>query len=235
MSLISPPATLSLSGLHWKQKLDDEYIGYIQSRPLRKLDLQCSCVTGQVFSKLLPLQNLTALTISHNIKLKDLGEISQLTKLAFLDLSHCIDINRAEFMKIAKLTNLTSLNLCSTGITNVQLERIATVKGLLFLDISYCHRMTIEGMSVVNRRLTNLTSLSIAGCINIQDTLSSIDQLTNLTSLNTSGCMPITAKGRLAIHRFTNLTYLDLTDTEIKATDLGELSKLTQLTSIKGI
>ena len=86
-----------------------------------------------------------------------------LKKLKVLDVSETGLSDAAVGSVISSLKNLKVLKLSGCRITMTNLEHIGKVAALEVLDLSYCWRVTDDGLRVVAEKLTCLTKLCIKG------------------------------------------------------------------------
>jgi len=90
--------------------------------------------------------------------------------------------------------NLKKICLFSCDITNVGLKKLAGLKSLTSLDLSYCKQLTDVRLKEL-AGLKSLTSLDLSGC-NLTDVgLKEIVHLKSLTSLDLSFCKQLTDVG----------------------------------------
>lgn len=101
-----------------------------------------------------------------NIKDDDLyyliKELSGCTALTYLDLAENRNITDEGTVRLAGLTSLTHLNLSSCSIHDVTLQTLAEMKRLIWLNLSYCHRLTGTGLRWL-KALPNLQYLDLQG------------------------------------------------------------------------
>ena len=148
--------------------------------------------------------------------LTDAAPLAKLTNLTGLNLS---GTQVSDAAPLAKLTNLTGLNLSGTQVSDAApLAKLTTLTGL-----------NLSGTQVSDAaplaELTNLTGLNLSGT-QVSDA-APLAKLTNLTGLNLSGTQVSDAT---PLAKLTNLTGLNLSGTQVS--DAAQFEKLTNLTEL---
>ena len=140
-----------------------------------------------------------------------LRELSRLTGLKSLNLSHCSNLTDKGLRAVSSLTGLTSLNLrdCSK-VSNKGLQVVSSLTGLTSLNLTWCELVTDEGLRVVSS-LTGITSLDLWACSNVTDKgMRTLSRLTRLNSLDISRCDKVTDPGLRVVGSLTGLTSLSI-------------------------
>jgi hypothetical protein len=84
-------------------------------------------------------------------------DMSRLTTLTTLHLTHCLTVKDKQVLELSHLTGLTDLSLDSCfNVTSVGLQTLSNLTALITLNLSYCANVSDE----VLRALSSLTSLS---------------------------------------------------------------------------
>lgn len=86
--------------------------------------------------------------------------------VTFLNLAENRNVTEIGIAHLASLPWLTRLNLSSCSIHNSSLGVLSSLKKLRYLDLSYCNRISDEGLRSL-KLLRNLTYLDIQGCVRI--------------------------------------------------------------------
>ena len=198
---------------------------------------------AQIFEEELSL--ISSLNIGHGIE--SLTGIERLTALRTLHLGNLWTMNTEEFSKLQPLTNLTSLSLGNSRLTDISF--LEGMNQLTYLSISGDYHMgdsnagvtrvedlsplstmeSLRSLSVRNialgdiaplQNLTNLRELTLQW--NSLTTINAISNLSNLTNLNLSGnnISDVSPLGALS-----NLREIDISNNRIS--DLRPLSALT--------
>lgn len=84
----------------------------------------------------------------------------------FINLAENRNVTEIGIAHLASLPWLTRLNLSSCSIHNSSLGVLSSLKKLSYLDLSYCNRISDEGLRHL-KLLRNLTYLDIQGCVRI--------------------------------------------------------------------
>jgi len=132
-----------------------------------------------------------------------------------LDLSDCAGISDMglQYVAVASLTSLETLNLRGSRITDDGLPYLIPLRSLEELDLSRSRQIGNKGFQYV-ASLTSLKKLSL-GCTRItDDDLPYLIPLRSLEELNIS-CSGVTSKGLEHLTSLTSLKKLDLTGTRI--------------------
>ena len=147
--------------------------------------------------------------IRKNLK-KPEGKLTSedLAKVHFIDLRGHREITDVGLKEVAKLKNLTGLDLQSTSITDVGLKDVAKLKKLTLLNLN-------SVLSPENSRITDTGIKEVA-------------KLENLTYLHLYQSL-VTDKGLKEISTLRNLFHLGLTSTRITDAGLKEMAKLKNL------
>ncbi|MEH1805093.1 leucine-rich repeat domain-containing protein [Nostoc sp.] len=154
------------------------------------------------------------LPISIPRKLHDLNSLSKLTNLTSLYLS---GTEVSNVSALANLTNLTELNLSRTQVSDISV--LANLTNLAQLDIS---NTQVSNISV----LADLTNLTVLGLFLTK--VSDVSVLANLTNLTELYLCRTQVRDVLALTKLTNLKELDISQTQVS--DISSLANLTNLT-----
>lgn len=131
------------------------------------------------------LSKLEVLNLARNMMLVDVSPLSSLTTLRILNLAHDYMIDDIANLKINSFTELESLNLSDTGLTDIE---IAGLKKLRCLDLSYNYLKDINNVQIIGNEvnspyhtdnLRNLIHLNLSGN-NIADIENIADELNDL-------------------------------------------------------
>lgn len=151
---------------------------------LRTLDLRSSPnVTSKGVQKLLPF-------------MIDLRNI----RLANMDVMNMLTI-------ITSCSDLRTLCMCNTTLSDEGLNILCTMNNLRTLDISTNVRLTDAGFCNI-KKLVNLQALDVSGCFISDIGLRYISQLPKLNELNLWLCNKITFRGIAHLHKHTSLQTL---------------------------
>ena len=148
-------------------------------------------------------------------------DVAKLKNLTSLDLQNA-KITDAGMKQVAKLENLTSLNLGGTKITGSGLKEL---QGLEKLDVLYLHETSVTdaGLEKISK-LNNLTKLWLQG--NNQVTDLGMKEVAKLKNLNEIYLPPkITDVGLKELVVLKKLTVLDIIGTRVTKTGVDELQK----------
>ena len=135
----------------------------------------------------------------------------------------------ASLTHLRGLTNLRSLYLMGTPVTDDGLAHLRGLKNLRFLDLTGT-KITDAGLSHL-RGLTNLQSLDLTGTKITDAGLAHLRELTNLSLLKLTGTK-ITDAGLAHISELTNLRSLYLYGTPVTGVGLAHLRELTNLQTL---
>ncbi len=91
------------------------------------------------------------------------GELQGCQVITFLNLAENRKISDRGVAKLASLTWLTRLNLSSCTINSAAIESLIPLKKLIYLNLSYCNRLTDEALRPL-KRFSRLAYLDIQGC-----------------------------------------------------------------------
>ncbi len=184
---------------------------------------KCAQITDQSLSVIgESYLQLRVLDINSNTKFTAAGlkELRSLAKLETLNANSC-NLKDADFLAVTNLTGLTYLNIAKNSqLTFAGLNGLALLTNLEVLDVSDLPRLQIGNISkiakltnlhtlhlnnskairdcnihILTTTLTQLHTLSLAGCAHISD--DAFDDLRKLPlrSLDVSGCEDVTAAG----------------------------------------
>ena len=143
------------------------------------------------------------------------------TELGHLTITGCPQITDSSF-DLSRLSQLKTLNLGSTSISNATLFTLKNCTKLHTLNLSNCAHITDIGLSYL-KECTALCALFLSGSPLTNQALSHVSHLSALTTLDLSK-WAITDEGLLPLQSLTDLVLLDLSNCPI--TDIG-LSYLT--------
>ena len=132
---------------------------------------------------------------------------------------------------LSLLTNLHTLNLANTKITNNALQCMTAMQGLKVLDLSSCDSITDDGLQYISL-LTNLQILNLSGCSEVTNIgIKYLLGLTNLQKLNISHCDNKTINKTIALlPNFLNLQNLTV---RIPISKSGLFEVLTNINSLQ--
>jgi hypothetical protein len=91
-----------------------------------------------------------------------------LPKLETLGLGHCASITDAGMEHVAKMTQVRTLILHSTAISDRGLETIASMPGLTYLSLADCPGVTDRGLEILARK-QNWTTLMVRLCPHVTE------------------------------------------------------------------
>ncbi|WP_341822228.1 leucine-rich repeat domain-containing protein [Wolbachia endosymbiont (group A) of Clivina fossor] len=210
-----------------------ELVSFLQNRTnitkLSLLEVRDESLKGLAFR-----ERFTSGCLEKSISVKGIKELAKLKNLTSLDLSGD-DVTDEGVKELAKLKNLTSLNLDRNYITDEGVKELAKLKNLTSLDLSGV-RIGVKGIKEL-AKLKNLTSLSLLRCYGQKDDecVKELAKLKNLISLDLNDNR-IGGKGAkaLANGNLRNLTSLCLSHNLIcgegvEALANGNLKNLTSL------
>lgn len=178
-----------------------------------------------------PLSDLKEIILNKCEKITDVSSLTALKQIHTLDLSFCDGV--VNFHKCGQMTQLTSLSLVHTNMTNEEFQQLSSLKQLVYLKMDGFknENITDEALAVVFSSLTNLTFLTLTSCSITDVGVKHIsDFLTKLTQLNLDYCLKITDVGVKHIaSSLINLTNLGLYHCNVSDIGLHHISFLKKL------
>ena len=96
------------------------------------------------------------------------SEIKGCTAITGLDLSENRNLTNEGLAYLARLPQLTYLNLSSCALTNQGFIYLLALPMLQYLDLSYCNRITDVGVKQL-KALRNLSYLGLQGCVKVSN------------------------------------------------------------------
>jgi hypothetical protein len=154
----------------------------------------------------------------------DLALLKDLTTVQHLDLC----MTRISTLKELKnWTNLQTLNLSSTRITDAGLEPVAKFSQLQHLDLS-CTGITANGVKHL-QGLSRLESLSLGTTKLTNKGLEPLRNLTSLKRLVLAGAAGFTDMGLAPLRNLSNLEYLSLQHTAVSERGIQQLKGIQKL------
>ena len=193
----------------------------------------CDKISNTGVSYLSSLMNLTDLNIGFCHRITEMSVISSLTNIISLDLSQGIarfNITDEQWVSMRSLTNITSLNLYDCGmsyniwsflceltnltslclakssITDKEVEsNLSNLTTITSLDLSSCQIITINSLC---EYLTNIVCLDLSNCCLDDNGISCISSMTNIEKLALCSSFPTTKVDKSAL--FTQM--INLTD-----------------------
>ncbi len=172
------------------------------------------------------LESLTELEAS-SLNIQNLTGLENATALTRLDLSSNQDL--ADVSPLTTLTNLETLDLGFTGITDAGVASLTTLTNLEWLHLGGTG-ITDAGVASLTT-LTNLETLGLGGTGITDAGVASLTTLTNLEWLSLGGT-GITDTGVASLTTLTNLEYLGLRATAITDAGVASLTTLTNLETL---
>jgi hypothetical protein len=173
------------------------------------------------------LPHLRKINFHGTLDLSDAG-VSALTAggmLVELNLRGCGRVTDRSLPMIARLTNLTSLNLSGTSVTDAGLAHLAGLAALTDLSLAQT-ALTPEGLTFL-KPLTALRTLDLSGCVGVAPmTVNPLLGMSELRELN------LQEAGALSIHDARLLSQHCRQLTEIRC-GLGETGSATELASLE--
>jgi hypothetical protein len=174
---------------------------------LKKLNIPSKCFNN--FSKV----KLETLIVRNWNQMIDIN-IKQLTNAENIQLQinthiypHTID---NKLNHLISLTNVQSLDVSNTALTNVGLKYISTLKGLSTLNITNCNSIINNNIQYI-LELINLKNLLMSLCYWLSNEgMQYISFLTNLENLNISSCNKVTNVGIKLLSNLKNLQKLNI-------------------------
>ena len=158
-------------------------------------------------------RHLTALSLDHSSFVTSAGlrELSSLKNLTWLDLSF-IQVTDEDLKNLSGLTNLKSLFLVNSNISEFGLKELKDLKNLTILDVSSYMAPTSRITDASLKELIGLKRLAVLKLMNIRITDAGVKELRNLTELTTLEvhCGDITDAGLKELGELKNLTTLHL-------------------------
>jgi uncharacterized protein YjbI with pentapeptide repeats len=174
----------------------------------------CDQITDEGLAHLGKLSKLQSLELTDCDRITDAGlvHVSQLLGLTSLDLSFCDKITDDGMAHISRLSGLRNLRLRRSkitdrgcNITDKGLVHVSQLLGLTSLDLSFCDKITDDGMAHISR-LSRLQKLSLSGCGITDAGLTNLNMLADLEDLDLSHCHEINGSG---IAKWDSLKKLD--------------------------
>jgi len=226
---------------------------------LKLINLKSLNVSFNCFFKLMNIDSLNVLTKLQTLiirnwiwltktKLKQLEQLTHIKKIEltrntfYQDSYRYAPIAHDDKVKhLSLLTNLHTLNLANTKITNNALQCMTAMQGLKELDLSSCDSITLltegylwstdDGLQYVSL-LTNLQILNLFGCSEVTNIgIKYLLGLTNLQKLNISHCDNKTINKTIALlPNFLNLQNLTV---KIPISKSGLFEVLTNINSLQ--
>lgn len=227
------PLKESLSSLHlsrceWLDKTGIDLISQLNLHGLHLTD--CSQLTDSDLTSLPGLLNLDTLDIrwcenTEGAFLPDLptlqvlfldfctafnGDNLRLPNLSSISLVHCpIEDDHLEVL-CSHSTELRTLNLSDSHITDSALVSVGHLIHLRSLNLAMCDNITSFGLLFL-RSLSQLTELSVAGCPQITDlSFETIASFKNLIFLDLSNCTNFSIKGLLLLSKLEHILLIKL-------------------------
>ncbi|KAK2454527.1 RNI superfamily protein [Trifolium repens] len=146
---------------------------------------------------------LESLNLTRCVKLTDVGLKQLLQKclsLQSLNLYAVSSFTDEAYKKICLLTRLTFLDLCGAqNLSDQGLQCISKCKNLVSLNLTWCVRVTDEGVISVAQSCTSLEFLSLFGIVGVTDTcLEALSKSCSntITTLDVNGCIGIKKRSR---------------------------------------
>jgi len=204
--------------------------------PVTKVRLTSTEVTDADLKVLVPLTNLSSLTLGPGVTDAGLKELTPLITLTTLDLS-CTQVTDAGLKELAALSNLTFLDLHDTKVTEAGLKELqsALPNCMIWGDVQ---QMVVADVAKMGGHInrdeqptgTTVITVSLNGS---RATGAGLKQLAglNVTHLDL-GSTQITDETLKEIAGFKSLTSLDLSFTKVTDASVPELGALRMLVSL---
>ncbi|KEH41769.1 putative leucine-rich repeat domain, L domain-containing protein [Medicago truncatula] len=146
---------------------------------------------------------LESLNLTRCVKLTDAGLKELLQKclsLQSLNLYAVSSFTDEAYRKICLLTRLTFLDLCGAqNLSDQGLQSISKCKNLVSLNLTWCVRVTDEGVIAIAQSCTSLEFLSLFGIVGVTDkclVALSKSCSNSITTLDVNGCIGIKKRSR---------------------------------------
>lgn len=147
--------------------------------------------------------NLQSLNLTRCVKLTDEGLKQLLQKCLFLESLNLYAVSSftdEAYTKISLLTRLEFVDLCGAqNLSDQGLQCISKCKNLVSLNLTWCVRVTDDGVIAIAQSCTSLEFLSLFGIIGVTDKcLEALSQScsNNITTLDVNGCTGIKKRSR---------------------------------------
>ncbi|KAL8459811.1 hypothetical protein ACS0TY_031650 [Phlomoides rotata] len=198
---------LKVFSIYWNVRVSDLGIRNLVNNCKFVIDLNlsgCKNVTDECMKLIAEIyQGLHVLNITRCIKLTDRGlqmilcKCSLLQSLNLYALSSFTDV---AYKEISLLTHLQFLDLCGAqNLSDDGLSCIAKCKNLNSLNLTWCVRVTDQGVISIAEGCTSLEFLSLFGIVGVTD--KSLEVLSRfcsntITTLDVNGCIGIKRRSR---------------------------------------
>ncbi|XP_027363525.1 F-box protein At3g58530 isoform X2 [Abrus precatorius] len=198
---------LNTFSIYWNVRVTDTGIQHMVRNCKHIIDLNisgCKNISDrgvQLISENYP--ELKSLNLTRCVKLTDFGLKKLLHKCLFLqslNLYALSSFTDEAYRKICLLTRLTFLDLC--GAQNLSDEGVSCIskcKNLVSLNLTWCVRVTDEGVISLAEGCTSLEFLSLFGIIGVTDKcLEALSKSSShkITTLDVNGCIGIKKRSR---------------------------------------
>jgi hypothetical protein len=216
------PAYIKQISIHYKRNVnntaDNTFQNFASLHNLQDIDISGSKISITNMQHLSNLIRLKKLSITNTEFTNDL-EINSDTNSADIALQY-----------IAKITNLLSLTIICSKITDYGLQYIAALENLIDFKIKYCHLITNNGLQSIFK-LNKLNSFDCSKCAKIAASgLQNINKLINLQYLIYDH---VDYNGLSVISKLRCISHLDITCNEDINDGLEYLSYLHNLLTLK--
>ncbi|KAI8558874.1 hypothetical protein RHMOL_Rhmol04G0130100 [Rhododendron molle] len=197
---------LKVFSIYWNVRVTDTGIEHLVKNCKNIVDLNLSGCKN-ISDKSLQLiadnyQHLKCLNLTRCIKLTDGGLCKIFVKcssLHSLNLYAVSSFTDEAYKKISLLTELKFLDLCGAqNLTDHGLSCIAKCNNLVSLNLTWCVRVTDEGVIPLAEGCTSLEFLSLFGIVGVTDKcLEALSKFCSntITTLDVNGCIGIKSSG----------------------------------------
>lgn len=201
----------------------------------------CKNLQSEGIKTIAHFKNLTHLNLSFNQSLDDSALqalVPHLTNLSHLEISDSRCITKAGIQALAKLVNLTHLDLKDTNLDDESLQNLtSSLKKLSYLDISLNKNLSSKGIQAL-ASFSNLNHLCMSDCDAVDSKSLQViaPHLSKLSHLDLYACKKLKPEAIESLTFCAALTHLDLSDCNINDLSLSQLDHLKKLTdlNIKG-
>ncbi|KAG5552311.1 hypothetical protein RHGRI_010404 [Rhododendron griersonianum] len=195
---------LKVFSIYWNVRVTDTGIEHLVKNCKHIVDLNLSGCKN-ISDKSLQLiadnyQHLECLNLTRCIKLTDGGLCKIFVKCSYLhslNLYAVSSFTDEAYKKISLLTELKFLDLCGAqNLTDHGLSCIAKCNNLVSLNLTWCVRVTDEGVIPLAEGCTSLEFLSLFGIVGVTDKcLEALSKFcsSTITTLDVNGCIGIKA------------------------------------------
>lgn len=193
---------LKIFSIYWNIRVSDLGIRNLVNNCKFMIDLNlsgCKNVTDESLELIAEnYQGLQLLNLTRCVKLTDKGlqmVLVNCSSLESLNLYALSSFTDAAYKKISLLTHLQFLDLCGAqNLSDDGLSCIAKCKDLSLLNLTWCVRVTDEGVIAIAEGCRSLEFLSLFGIVGVTD--KSLEALSRgcsgtITTLDVNGCIGI--------------------------------------------